>query len=1179
MGNTERIWTAEQENAIEAWDGTLLIPAAAGSGKTSVLVERVIRRMTDHEHPVDADRLLVVTFTRAAAAEMKERIAKSLSELLVEHPDDRRLQRQQILLPAAQFCTIDSFCGQLVREHFQTLSVSPDFRIIEENDGKLLRMEVADEIIEEEYRKNGTGSAFARLGDLVTDSKNDAALRELVLEMYRFIQSHPFPEAWLTEKQEMFAFEGNPALSTWGRILTAYAAAAADYCLALCDRALALLKEDPDWWEKRAKNFLDDKARILEIKSAADSKDWARLYDAVQRYEGENTASIRGRTSEALALQTKTMRDEIKDNKTGKMPLLKRMITAGEDGFGEDIQIHFGLTEALFAAVRGFGARYTERKREKGVLDFSDLIHLVIHLLVEPGGEEPVRTPLARELSAAYDEIMIDEYQDTNEAQDMVFRALSKEETNLFLVGDVKQSIYGFRHATPALFLDRYERYPHFERERKRYPAKIVLDRNFRSRAGVTEIINFLFGQLMTKESCGIRYAGQEELVAAADYPESGESPAELHIIEKPKEEDRRAAEARYIADLIRDMVSRGMTVTADKKTRPVRYGDIVILLRKGKGSAEQYVRGLEAEGIPAWAEESGGFFETAEVSTVVSLLKVIDNANQDIPLLALMLSPIYGFSNEEIARIRAAHPYGSVYHAVRAARKENGRASRFLEEMENFRALAATLPVDRLIDRLYEKTGYSAMVQAMKNGALRLQNLRRILEYARSYAENGRPGLSAFVRFIDRMAENGLNVSQEASFAEGMNVVRVMTVHKAKGLEFPVCILADSVYQHSGKNKANVLLHAQLGLGAKGEELEGLVKYNTLPYEAVRLELDREGAAEELRILYVALTRAKEKLIITAAMENPDKRLKSLAQKIGNAPTLDPFSVRDMSSMAEWIISCALRHPDGGALRGLAGAEDDIVLACKTGWKIVVAPPREAEEEKIEEKEDVAPSEELISRLSEIFSYRYPNEEQARIPSKVAVTDLVKEQERVKWKYKTRPHFLKKSQLTPAEKGTAMHKFMQYADYGKAAENPEEERNRLVSQRFLSPEEGASLQLDSLREFFDSTLGRRILSTKYCSEIRFQTTVPAGEVLPDLDAAYAEEPVVLNGVVDCVLLEEDGLVVIDYKTDRVEETDALAAHYRRQLDVYAKAMEECLEKKVKERIIYSFHLGKSIVL
>ena len=1175
----KREWTAAQKNAIEAWKGTLLVPAAAGSGKTSVLVERVIRRMTDRENPVDADRLLVVTFTRAAAAEMKEKIAKNLSDLLLKYPNDRRLQRQQILLPAAQFCTIDSFCGQLVREHFQTLSVSPDFRIIEGNDGKLLQMEVADEVIEEAYRRNEGGSAFSRLGDLVTGSKNDVALRELVLSMYSFIQSHPFPEAWLTEKQEMFAFEGNPALSAWGRILTSHAEEVADYCLALCEKALALLKEDPDWWNKRSPNFFEDKIQLLEIKAAAGAKDWARLYAAVQGYEGGKTDFIRGRTSEALAVQTKNMRDEIKESKVGKLPLLKQRIAAGEDGFREDIRTHFGLTEALFAAVLSFSERYTERKRDKGVLDFSDLIHLVIRLLVGPGGEEPSRTPLARELSAAYDEIMIDEYQDTNEAQDMVFRALSKEETNLFLVGDVKQSIYGFRHATPALFMERYDRYPLFNAEKKSYPAKIVLDRNFRSRGGVTELINFFFGQLMTKESCGIRYAGQEELVAAADYPGSEEIPAELHIIEKPKEEERRAVEGRYIADLIRDMVSRGMTVTVKEETRPVRYGDIAILLRKGKGSAEQYVRALEEEGIPAWAEESGGFFETAEVSTVVSLLKVIDNANQDIPLLALMLSPIYGFSSEEVARLRAAHPYGSVYHAVRAARQENERVARFLEEMENFRALAATLPVDRLIDRLYEKTGYSAMVQAMKNGALRLQNLRRIFEYARGYAENGRPGLSAFVRFIDRMAENGLNVSQESSFAEGMNVVRVMTIHKAKGLEFPVCILADSVYRHSGKNNANVLLHSQLGLGAKGEELEGLVKYNTLPYEAVRLELDREAVAEELRILYVALTRAKEKLIITAAMENPASRLKKLARKIGETTFLDPFSVRDMSSMADWLLSCALRHPDGGALRGLAGAEDDSVLACKSGWKIVVAPPREAEEEKIEEKEEAAPSEALLSRLSKIFSYRYPNEEQARIPSKVAVTDLVKEQERAKWKYKTRPHFLRKSQLTPAEKGTAMHKFMQYAVYGQAAANPEEERDRLVARRFLSPEEGESLQMDSIRTFFSSELGQRILTTEYHSEIRFQTTVPAGDVLPELDAAYANQPVVLNGVVDCVLLEEDGLVVIDYKTDRVEETESLKEHYRRQLDVYAKAMEECLAKKVKERILYSFHLGKSIVI
>ncbi len=1170
-------WTDAQLDAIEARGGTILVSAAAGSGKTAVLVERVIRRITDEADPMDVSRLLVVTFTRAAAAEMKSRIAARLSALLLERPEDIRLQRQQVLLPGAQISTIDAFCSRLVREHFGKLGIAPSFRVAEGKEYELLKNAAAEEAIEEHYRAHEAGSPFYRLTDLLTSGKNDDALAEQLIALYHFIQTHPFPDAWLTQKLEAFETAAEPLDTAWGAILAHYAQDAACHCISLCEEALAKAQEDDEFAQKYAPAFAGDLAFAEKLKFAS-AQSWDGLYHTLRGYDAVPLASVRGRGEEPLSIQLKALRAAVKK----QIASLQKMISGDSRDFQEDIAEHRALCGALFDLVRTFTEKYTARKREKGALDFSDLTHLTIRLLA---GEDGSRTPLAREIAQGFDEIMIDEYQDTNDAQDMIFRALSNEERNLFMVGDVKQSIYGFRGAAPGLFLARCEQYPLYDRAAPRFPARITLDRNFRSRSGVTGAVNFVFRQLMTAESGGLSYKGGEELVPGAQqYPGSEAPCAEFHIIDTSDfegEDERRTLEARRIGRRIRQLMEEKTTVTVDGETRPLRYRDICILLRKGKSVTAQYVRELERQGIPAWAEETGGFFETAEVSTVLSLIQVIDNPNQDIPLLSVMLSPLFGFTAEEVAGLRAAHPRGRLYYAVQAGREESGHVRAFLEELALFRTLSATLPADRLIAQLYDRTGFTAVVQAMKNGELRLSNLRLVLEYARDYEQTGGQGLSGFVRFLDRLREKGIELAQASALSEAADVVRVITMHKSKGLEFPVCILADTVVGLQSKNGSrNVLLHRSLGPGMKCQEREGLVTYKTLPYEAVDLGLALEQADEELRLLYVAMTRARERLIVTAAMKNPAKTLSELSQSCGGEETMPGFAVRQGGCMADWVLSCVLRHPSGEALRMLAGAGGAGVLPSEGAWRVEIQPACEAAEDDGEEVRLAPSAPAHREEVKEILSFVYPRQELSRIPAKTTATELAHEEEGEKWKYRARPHFERRKALTPTERGIAVHKYMQFADYARAAANPEGERTRLVEGRFLSAEESAAVSMDAIRGFFSSPLGIRILNAPRCRpEMRFLSSIDARSVVPDVAEAYAHEQVVLNGVVDCVLEEEDGLVVIDYKTDRTDSMETLADRYRIQLEIYARAMEDCLGKPVREKVIYSFHLGESVSL
>lgn len=1174
---SERKWTPSQQDAISARDGTLLVSAAAGSGKTAVLVQRVIERITDPRNPADADRLLVVTFTKAAAAEMSSRISAEISKLLEVDPFNVRLQRQQILLTRAHISTIHSFCSEMVRENFYKLGISPEFRILDDNEMDLLRNDAISTVLEEFYAQDDP--VFLDLVEAFASGRDDDRIIQTVNNLYDFVRSHPFPKRWLAEKAAMYSPDVSAPQTVWGKTILGFAADAVIYCISLTENALSLMNEDAAIAKAYSDGFTSDLTGLMGLKAAVESGNWNQIAYETNHFSFMRLKPLRGYDTDPLKNKLSSSRKEVQ----ATVKKLAELFGTEEEQCGADIARLAPLVQKLFEVTTRFGEALDALKTERRAADFGDLEHWALKLLVNDTEAGFQRTPEAEELSSRFDEVMVDEYQDTNEAQDMIFRAVSRNESNLFMVGDVKQSIYRFRQAMPQIFLRRRALYPDYDRNKNTYPACVVLDQNFRSRSGVTDAVNFVFRQLMSEQTGELDYTKAEELVPGASYPPCDTPSARLDIIDLSVSENEDtiiSAESRHIAELIYQMISSGETITEKGIQRPVVYHDICILLRSANKYAHEYARELTMLGIPAWADTAGGFFAAAEVGVAVSLLRVIDNPMQDIPLLSVLMSPIYGFTPDDMADIRVPTRNGSLYLAlVTAARAGHTRASSFLKEMEEYRSLAATMPSDRLINLVYEKTGFQNLVQSMPNGELRLANLRLLLEYAKKYETSGYSGLSGFIRFIDRLQKNHSDLAPASTISEAANVVKIMSIHRSKGLEFPVCILA-GCSRRFNKDKADVLLHPALGLGVKLKDPATLCRYTTMPREAVALELDRAEMSEELRVLYVAMTRAKEKLILITTVKDASKTLGKLASRLTDESRIQPYVVRSVSSISDWLLLCALRHPSGGGLRDLAGALPGITAGAGEAWNINIVYPPNDEEQAAEQKEipPAQPDSVLEEEIAQRIDYVYPYAALQGIQAKVAASDLAAREFSAQYAATARPAFLSKKGLTPAERGTALHAYMQFTDYAKALSSPGGELSRLVEQGFLTAEQGEAVDLERVRAFFGSRIAKRILaSANVMREYRFTVEIPAGAVKPELTGELKNHPVVLQGAVDCAFEENGELVIVDYKTDKTNNPGELWERYRSQLALYRLALEQCTGLKVSECLLYSFGLNTEI--
>ncbi len=1172
MQANEREWTPQQRCCFENRDGTMLVSAAAGSGKTAVLVERIIRMITDREHPQDLTRLVIVTFTRAAAAEMRQRLSDRLSFLEQDDPADPLYQRLQLLLPQATITTIDGFCTDILRRYGGQLGLPSGFRIVEGNEASLLAQEALDATLEEFYTAGDED--FKTLMAQINERRGDRKIQDAVRLIYAFMQAQPIPERWLCEQIAAYAAELPLSATPWEKSIRQEASFRLDLALHYYDRAIEICS-DADLGIY-APFFEAEREQLRRLRDVADvgTYDEVRRAIAAFRFDRLPTQKTDSEAREQAKKEAQALRNAVKDI---VVKIVSPMLCGDEEQARAELRRLYPLVSVLGRIVLRYDALFRERKRAEKMLDFNDLEHDTLRLLTEDG-ETP--TALARELSARYDEIMVDEYQDTNAAQDTLFRLLAGERGRLFFVGDVKQSIYGFRQAMPEIFTGRRDEYLPFDPSAPAYPATVTLGNNFRSRETVTETVNFMFRQLMHTALGGVEYDEREALVYSARYDGMpGYEPTfmlvegDLHAAEKV------SCEGRLIATRIKELLDTAMVRDdhAPGGKRPLRQDDIAILFRS-RARMSDYVKELEKAGLSAIVDGTDDLLSTPEVATVLSLLRVIDNPLREIELSAVMLSPLYGFTPDECAAVRMPEQKSTPLYAVIAqiAGREDAlgrKCAMLMSDLRRFRTMAVTFPADRLIERIYRHTNAEPIFSARSGGAQRIANLRQLDRMAREFEKGGFRGLSAFVRRMDEAEKAGKCPVDGANTGDG---VRLMTVHGSKGLEFPVVFLANLTSDFSRKSTVDGLLcHGKNGIGLRWLDVASDEKVQTLPYGGVKSAIRMGERAEELRLWYVALTRARERLYFVIS----DRDIRSKLQKLERMLTADravmPGALLSANSPAEWFLLAGLRHAAFSAYRN--DSAHTASLPCRAGFTVEwLTPPTDEAETIGEALPTVAPVDDALARrLRERLDYCYPYTALASVPVKLAASQAAHPTRDRGNVATARPAFLQQAGLTPAQKGTAMHTFMQFARFSDAAADLGREADRLLAAGFLTSAQRQALRPDKLRAFFDSPLYGRIAASEWVRrEFPFTLEVSASELCP----AATDETIVEQGIADCVFREGDGLVLVDYKTDRLSPEE-LRERYRAQLMIYRRALTAIFGLPIREMLLYSFHNDEAVTV
>ena len=1183
-------FTPSQRDAVKARGGNVLVSAAAGSGKTAVLVQRIIDALTDRDKPVSIDRMLVVTFTRAATVEMRERIESAINGLLREDPYNKYLLSQKHLLRGARISTIDSFCTDFARRYFYKLNIQRDFNIPDSAEENILINKAVDNTLEFFYKQND--GEFLKLVSSVCSHRNDDNLKKYILSIYRFLTAFPFPESRMDEMLELYetglnAFEKTP----YFEYIINYARDCLLYCLDLNSCCYEYLEQDAvleaDKKEKIRAVLTDDFTSLNSINADAVSGNWDGVYEGINAYKQKKFPTIKGAGDGGFRDLIKNIRNSYKSEIKG----LKSVFISDEETINSENKKIYPVIRALFACVKRFASEFEALKTEKNLLTYSDIEHLTVKLLCDNSGGEIRFTNIAREISEEFDLIMVDEFQDINDTQNLIFKAVSGSRNNLFVVGDVKQSIYGFRQAKPDIFIGYKNKYKPYDRDNPEYPAKIVLDKNFRGRQGVIEACNFVFSTLMSKEMGGIDYNDEEKLVYGASYPESEAPNMELMLIDtadinREEDEKKEAFEAARIAEKIyRLMFEEKLQVKDGESTRNLSYGDIAILLRSAAGGTRRavtFANVLKEYGVPVVSSEKNNFFEENDIIVMLNLLRVIDNPVQDIPLLSVLMSPIFGFTAEEMAEIRSDNRHMSLYNAVKLNSARNEKCRDFLEFIAKMRSIAVTSAVDRLIGIVIRTTGFDSVFTALNNTPPK--NIYLLQEYARKYSGSGYKTLTSFINFIDRISDNGtiINSCGEPG-ANSLNAVRIMSIHASKGLEFPVCILASTSSKFNLRDtSSDLVINDSGGVGIR--YTENLIKYDTVQRKAVSMMMTDTQLSEEMRVLYVAMTRARERLIITSTQQNPEAYISKLESKITAYP-VSPYVIKHSASFSDWLFTAALANPSCSELR--SNIKPDFTNFCENyrPWKTEIIKGSELEydndlEEEIQSSAELKPNPEFIRKFRDRLSFKYKNNPLVTLPQKVSASQLSHRDNKVFDRLLAKPDFLMDKKPTGAKKGTAFHAFMEHCDIIMAKENPEAEAARLRNKGFLSAVELELLDFKALGDFLTSGLINRVInSADYFREYTFTVRINASDYKPDIEDDFKNQKIIMQGAVDLAFVEDGELVIVDYKTDRVRDINKLARLYRKQLELYKSALEETTGLGVKEVIIYSIHLNKELII
>ena len=1266
-------WTTEQQQVIDLRNRNILVSAAAGSGKTAVLVERIVKIITDKNHPVDIDHLLIVTFTNAAAAEMRERIGNAIEKALDEQPGDEHLLRQLTLIHNAQITTIDSFCLYVVRNHFHEIDLEPNFRIGDEGELKLLREDVLGRVLEQNYEE--PSEAFSDFVEGYASGRTDAALNEMILQLYEFSRSYPWPEKWLDSFVGAYRIETREELdrAEWLAPLTENICFVLKDCEQLLKQALAITQQDdgPDMYEKAVQSDLEKYEGLSRLTS------FCELSGALSDIKYDRLASSRGFEGDPDKLElVKSLREQAKDV---VKKLCRQYFFCSPEMMIEQLERTEPMLEEVVRLTKQFADEFAAAKRRKNLVDFHDVEHFALQILVDEETEKAKKT--AEEFRDTFEEIMIDEYQDSNEVQETLLRSISREErgeNNIFMVGDVKQSIYRFRLARPELFMKKYDSYSLEESTTQR----IDLHKNFRSREEVLTCTNDIFYKIMARSLGNVEYDAEAALYPGASYPVSADFIPEIlladsndELLEDTELTDKKTLEAKIVAEEIKHLMkTQPVTDKAAGTLRAARYSDIVILLRSLSGWADSLVEVLNENGIPAHTVSSTGYFSTVEVQTVLSMLRLLDNPRQDIPMAAVLRSPMAGLTDEELAVLRLEDGSVPFHEAVlelaeglyeedgqkeisdsEADRKQGRNADektenhieitahrkllKFYKKYKQLRQLVPDTPIHELIEIILRETGYGHYVAAMPAGNRRTANLNMLLEKAAAYEKTSYKGLFHFVRYIDELQKYDVDFGEADMVGENEDVVRIMSIHKSKGLEFPIVIVSGM-----GKNfnkqdtRSKMVLHPELGIGLDYMDGKKRIKSPTIAKKAIAKQIDLENLGEELRVLYVALTRAKEKLILTGTLKDAPEKLEFFRQQANLSKAADrPLSYltrEGASGYLDWILPAVLSYGDKYPVRIVEAAE--LVL--------------DEVENQLEQNEDLterigeikAADPQLVGQLKQRFSQRYPYQVDVLRKNKYSVSELKHRAMREKFEAEqeeTIPAFLeepvtptiplfiqRQEKITPdqnvsgqgvqvnrgALRGTAVHRVMECYDF-TSEKSVQEQMDAMEKEEKITADMRTLVKERIVADFVSSETGKRMAlaqrggalyrekpfvmgfteeelenygfgadsNTDSCENI-YEKTDSDQEKEEQKRIRHEEDLTLIQGIIDVFWIEKDGIVLLDYKTDRVQQAKELIDRYETQLKLYADVLERVFgarKLKVKEILIYSFSLEKLITL
>ena len=1153
-------FTDQQKDAIKA-KGTVLVSAAAGSGKTAVLTERVIRRICDPRDSASIDRLLIVTFTNASALEMRSRIAKALEEVSAQNPNNLEILKQKMLLGSAKICTIDSFCIDLVRKNFGVLGISPDFSVASSAQTAALREQALKKVLASFF--SSPDEDFNQLCELFEIYKGERNLYDAVFSVYDFSLCLSRPSKWLDSAVDNY-FVDNINNSVFSEVIYDRAQSK----LLNCKERINLILRETQGTDFEA-NCIESFGGCLDyfsnMQSAIDKKQWDILYNLAANFIKPELKRRKRGQSEIVQEKIKNVRNKVHSTIT----------SIAEDMCGDSETALLGLNitgraqRSLIKIVTAFKDEYFTLLLKKNMLTFPIIEQLALQLLCVETEEGLMPSELSKDLSELYDEVLVDEYQDNNDLQDALFNAVSDNGKKLFMVGDVKQCIYSFRNANPDNFLRHKEAYPNYTNE-EQLQSKVILSSNFRSRKGICDFVNGICSTLMQKSTCGFDYNKEEALDFGANYPENNLTAAEIMLNDiSDNTVNRDIADANSIADYILGALSENAFLRDDNGLRKADYKDFAILLRSPKNRVRFYVDALKSRGIPV-IYNSGDFYDSFEILTAISILKAIDNPTRDIPLLSAMTSVVFGFSYDEVATIKSNFIGGNLYaRVVNSANNGNEKCLKFIETLALFRKMAVTMPISRLIYKIYNETKLVEILSSGENGSVKKSNLLYLCSMAADFEKLSDGGLSAFIDHFDRSASEG--TSTDKAPAANVNAVRIMTFHGSKGLQFPICIVAGC---GNGFNlldlKKQLIINGKYGIGMNYVVENS--KTSTIARNALRMVQLTKLIAEELRLFYVAQTRAEERLVLSVTAKDMAEEIRTAAASLGlnsvdtgKVPTETVLSAIGLKQM---ILCAALLQKSGDKLCSLANI-NPVKYGGIGDFKLIVNKiTSEADECKndIINDTEVLLNETILNEIEQRFSYQYPFSDECSIPSKIAVTELVHKNNK-EYDFSSRPRFLSKSGLTPAERGTAVHKFFQYADFSKASVDLDGEISRLFEWEFLSQEESDSIDRVTLGKFFKSELYSRLINAdRIMREYKFMVKYP-----------YLEHETIIQGIADCIFFEQGEIVIVDFKTDNVSNLEILKERYAQQLEIYKTALEEIFDAKVKECIIYSVKLCQEI--